>query len=80
MASKKPLPKAVHFHIPADPLRIKSEELRARHNDRKEQSLEGFKASDVTNEMLYDMLLDLHERHDLLESRLGQLLKSMPRR
>lgn len=76
MASKKPLPKTAHFHIPADPLRVKSEELRARHSERKGQSLKGLKAAEVTNEVLYEMLTDLLERQELLEDKLDQLLKA----
>jgi|GEM_PF-6182175 len=76
MASKKPLPKTAHFHIPADPLRVKSEELRARHSERKEQNLKGLKAAETTNEVLYEMLSDLLERQELLEDKLDQLLKA----
>ncbi|WP_334075463.1 hypothetical protein [Paenibacillus sp. A14] len=75
MASKKPLPKTAHFHIPTDPLRVKSEELRARHSERKE-----LKAAEATNELLYEMLSDLLERQELLEDKLDQLLRAMPRR
>lgn len=75
MASKKPLPKTAHFHIPADPLRLKSEELRNRHISRREQSLKGLKAAAVTNEMLYELLSDLLERQELLEAKLDQALK-----
>lgn len=75
MASKKPLPKTVHFHIPADPLRLKSEELRNRHSSRQEQSLKGINAATVTNEMLFEMLTDLLDRQELLEAKLDQALK-----
>lgn len=76
MASKKPLPKTAHFHILTDPLRVKSEELRARHSERKEQNLKELKAAEATNEMLYEMLSDLLERQELLEDKLDQLLKA----
>lgn len=75
MANKKPLPKTAHFHIPADPLRLKSEELRNRHSSRQGLSLKGLKAEAVTNEMLYEMLTDLLDRQELLEAKLDQALK-----
>lgn len=75
MASKKPLPKTVHLHIPADPLRVQSEELQARHASRKEQRLEVLKQAAVTNEMLYEMIFDLLDRQELLETKLDQVLK-----
>lgn len=78
MATKKPLPKKTHFHIPADPVRVKSEEIKARHNSRKENELHGLKASvatNVTNEMLFEMLNDVLERQEILENRLQNIIK-----
>lgn len=79
MAAKKPLPRKAHFHIPADPLRLKSEEIKARHHKRQESGLEEVKASDasvnVTNEMLYEMLHDVLERQEILENRLQNIIK-----
>ncbi|SDE96745.1 hypothetical protein SAMN04488542_10453 [Fontibacillus panacisegetis] len=78
MATKKPLPKKTHFHIPADPLRVRSEEIKARHNSRKENELQSLKASvatNVTNEMLFEMLNDVLERQEILENRLQSIIK-----
>ncbi|MEK5477958.1 hypothetical protein NYE70_13620 [Paenibacillus sp. FSL R5-0407] len=70
MATKKPVNKTPHFHIPADPLRVKSEEIRARSLDRKKQGLraaKGVQENAVTLETLYSMLTDVLERQEILE-------------
>lgn len=59
--------KANHFHIPADPKRLKAEEIKARHQLRRNQ----IKPDKVTNEMLYELLMDLMEKQDVLENRLS---------
>lgn len=65
---------ALHFHIPADPLRVKSEEIHSRHSRRQQSSLQA-KGKDneqqaVTLEVLYDLLVDVLEKQAILESRL----------
>lgn len=81
MAAKKSSSKraaeetALHFHIPADPLRLKSEEIHSRHSSRRQQSSLQAKSKDneqqaVTLEMLYDLLVDVLEKQAILESRL----------
>ncbi|MEF2967477.1 hypothetical protein V3851_16745 [Paenibacillus sp. M1] len=81
MATKKPLPKTTHFHIPADPLRVRSEEIRAKYNSRKAQfpqSEKGLEDSGVTLETLYEMLSDVLERQEILESRIKQIGSNGP--
>lgn len=83
MAIKKPLPKKTHFHIPADPLRVQSEEIKARHNSRREKGLQNIKdtgATNVTNEMLFEMLNDVLERQEILENRLQSIIKLTSKR
>lgn len=79
MATKKPISKKTHFHIPADPLRVQSEEIKARHDNRKEKSLQNIKSSgatNVTNEMLFEMLNDVLERQEILDNRLQKIMKT----
>ncbi|RCX16471.1 hypothetical protein DFP94_11291 [Fontibacillus phaseoli] len=76
MATKKPLNKTPHFHIPADPQRVRSEEITARHHARKEEAqlaAKGLKDSGVTLDTLYEMLSDMLERQEILENRLKQI-------
>ncbi|MFP7288271.1 hypothetical protein SFC15_18805 [Shouchella clausii] len=72
MASKKPLTKAGHFHIPADPLRTRLEEIRSKHSERRVSSL---KTAEVTNEMLYELLTDILEHQVMLEAKLQARFK-----
>lgn len=79
MATKKPLSKKTHFHIPADPLRIQSEDIKARHISRKENGLQHIKdtgATNITNEMLFEMLNDVLERQEILDCRLQKIMKA----
>ncbi len=76
MPTKKTVPHPPHFHIPADPLRIKSGEIQARHASRQQK---GFKASEVTHEMLYEVLSDVLDKQLVLEQRLQQLLQGKSR-
>ncbi|WP_059040809.1 hypothetical protein [Paenibacillus rubinfantis] len=62
MATKKPAAKP-HFHIPADPLRVKVEELQHQFASRKQQNL---KSTEVTLDTLYEMLNDVLEQQALL--------------
>jgi len=81
MPTKKPLPQKPHFHIPADPLRLRSEALQARHSSRKGNGVQELIASGgVTNEALYEMLSDVLERQELLESQLQNLIKLSSKR
>ncbi len=76
MATKKPMKQTPHFHIPADPLRIRSEEIRARHLSKQEQGLQAAKGAQedgVTLETLHDMLLDVLERQEILEQRIRKM-------
>lgn len=69
MATRKPLPKSNHFHISADPLRLKSEEIQMRNSKR----LQGLRSPEITNEVLYEMLTDILENQAILEARLQKL-------
>lgn len=63
MANKKPAPQAAYLHIPADPFRVKAEEILKRHEDRKQQNL---KSTEITLDTLYEMLNDVLEQQALL--------------
>lgn len=63
MANKKPAPQAVHLHIPADPVRVKAEEIVKRHEERKQQNP---KSTEITLDTLYEMLNDVLEQQALL--------------
>lgn len=73
MATKKPLSKgAAHFHIPADPLRLRTEEIKSRHSER---GVTGLKSKEVTLEMLYELLGDILDQQSIMASRLESLIK-----
>ncbi|MFD1177110.1 hypothetical protein ACFQ3W_12515 [Paenibacillus puldeungensis] len=73
MATKKPLSKGTaHFHIPADPLRLKAEEIKDRHSKRGVASL---KSKEVTLEMLYELLGDILDQQAILATRLDSFVK-----
>jgi len=68
---KLPVPKPTHFHIGADSLRLKQNEIQNRHQDR--QKTIATQPSDITNEVLYQMLSDILENQLILEARLQAL-------
>lgn len=73
MATKKPLSNgAAHFHIPADPMRLRAEEIKNRHSKRSAASL---KSKEVTLEMLYELLGDILDQQAILATRLDSLVK-----
>lgn len=63
MANKKPAPQAAHLHIPADPVRVKAEEILKRHEARKQQNPQ---STEITLDTLYEMLNDVLEQQALL--------------
>lgn len=75
MPAKKAVSSKTHFHIPKDPLRVKSEEIQARHAGRSQRSL---KKVEVTNDMLYELLTDILEKQSILEQRLEQYMRGKP--
>ncbi|WP_058301143.1 hypothetical protein [Gorillibacterium timonense] len=72
MAAKKTPVKPNHIHIPADPLRIRLEEIQARQSGRRQQ---GLKSGEVTNETLYEMIADILESQMLIEARLQSIAR-----
>ncbi|MGO4373812.1 hypothetical protein [Paenibacillus sp. 2TAB19] len=84
MAKKRdPQPQQAHFHIPADPQRLKAKQIQERQLERQSQrqelsSLKAESGFTVTNEMLYEMLSDVLEQQAIIESRLQKLSKQLP--
>ncbi|MNU66653.1 hypothetical protein D3C71_559730 [compost metagenome] len=70
--AKRPMPGANHFHIAADPLRIKSEEIRLRQSRR----LQGLRTTEVSNQVLYEMLSDILDNQAILEAKLQKIMKN----
>lgn len=58
-----------HIHIPANPETIKSNEIKGRQKKRKENT----KPEKVTNEMIYEMLMDIMDKQEILENKLKNL-------
>lgn len=75
MPAKKAVSAKTHFHIPKDPLRVKSEEIQVRHEGRTKRSL---KKLEVTNDMLYELLSDILEKQSILEQRMEQYARGKP--
>lgn len=91
MASKKEkLQEETHFHIPKDPLRVKSEAIKSRQKTR----LRGMKAiglpeeadtmlrplpdrSEIPSDLLYQMLTDIIANQEILEAKLDRILQSL---
>lgn len=63
-----PPKKLNHIHIPANPQRMVAEEISQRQKKRKENG----KPREITNEILYELLMDIMEKQELLEQKLNQ--------
>ncbi|MBD2867730.1 hypothetical protein [Paenibacillus arenilitoris] len=66
LPGKLPNQKLNHFHIAADPVRLKAEEIKQRQDKRLEEG----RPSVITNEVIYDMLIDILENQKILEAKL----------
>ena len=61
--------KSNHIHIPASAERVKSKEIKERHKKRKQNG----KPEKVTNEMIYEILMDIMDKQEVLEMKLKNL-------
>ena len=64
--------KGKRFHIPADPMRVELDEIKARQQQRKHAGIPGT----VKKTNLYQMLSDILENQARIENKLNQLLSS----
>ncbi|MCP8970054.1 hypothetical protein [Ectobacillus ponti] len=64
-----PADKKNHIHIPANPDRLKAKELK----DKQKKRRDNVKTDKVTLELLYDVMLDIMDKQELLEKKLDQL-------
>ncbi|GIP24221.1 hypothetical protein [Paenibacillus sp. J22TS3] len=67
---KKPSQKN-YFHIPADPIRVKAAEIQLRQAKR----VQGLRAAEVSNQVIYEMLTDILDNQAVLDAKLQRLLK-----
>ncbi|RUT31810.1 hypothetical protein EJP77_10520 [Paenibacillus zeisoli] len=70
LPAKKPRSGANHFHIAADPLRVKSEEIRLRQSKR----TQGLRTTEISNQVLYEMLSDILDNQAILEAKLQRMM------
>lgn len=73
-AAGKPEPKRNHFHIPANPDRLKAKELQERHTKR----LNNSKPVEMTNEIIYELLMDVLAKQEVLERKLDNMMSGKP--
>jgi len=66
------MPQPKHIHIPANPKRIELEAIKERQRQRKAHG----KPQKVTNEMIYEMLMDILENQARHEDWLKKLMRS----